>query len=114
MARGKEVGGDGFRVACSELNLLLELDGERNGDPRRDKQPDRPEVGQRELEFRLGTDLPVPLVEGPVQPAHCRTGRRAFCRTADPPKQRFHLDELSLSSSSSSIATRRFETKRPP
>ena len=35
MARGKEAGEDGFRVACSELSLMLEQDDETDGDPRR-------------------------------------------------------------------------------
>ena len=37
MARGKEVGDDGFRVACSELRLLLEPEGESDRDPGRDE-----------------------------------------------------------------------------
>ncbi len=35
MARGKEAGEDGFRLACSELSQLLEQDDETDGDRRR-------------------------------------------------------------------------------
>ena len=35
MARGKEAGEDGFRVACSEMSLLLEQDDATDRDPRR-------------------------------------------------------------------------------
>lgn len=37
MARGLEAGKDGFRVACSELNLLLEPGEEENRDPVREQ-----------------------------------------------------------------------------
>ena len=35
MARGKEAGEDGFRVACSELSLVLEQNDETDREPRR-------------------------------------------------------------------------------
>lgn len=37
MARGREAGEDGFRVACSELNLLLEPGDEEDRDPVREE-----------------------------------------------------------------------------
>jgi len=59
-----------------------------------DEQPDRPHVGQRELEFALRSAVPFGIGETAAQPLRCRPRSGPFAWTARLSEQGLHLGEF--------------------
>ena len=58
------------------------------------EQPDRPHVGQRELELGFRSAVAVGIAEAATQPFCCRPGGGSFPGTAGLSKQGLHLGKL--------------------